>query len=414
MVKSESGNKTEPHPKRRKMKKLLYLVHRIPYPPNKGDKIRSFHFLKYLAQHYEVYLACFIDDRDDIQYIDAIKPYCKQSLFISLNPKLQKVKSLIGLLDHEALSLPYYRNPSLQAWVNTQIEDHKIELALVFSSPMAQYLEKHKSIRLIADFVDIDSDKWQQFALKKSWPENWIYRREAKLLFEFENKISGLFDHTVFVSAKEADLFKQFLPENAHRITYVNNGVDAAVFDPELNLSSPFLNHEQAIVFTGAMDYWPNVDAVVWFGQAVFPLLLALMPQLRFYIVGSKPTKSVIQLGLENPSIIVTGRVPDSRNYISHAVLIVAPLRIARGIQNKVLEAMAFAKPIVATSMAMEGIATENYQLDIGVADGAKEFASLCLNVLNSGMPSSRMNREFVKTEFSWQKSLQRLGDLMQ
>src|SRR5690606_10458823 len=174
------------------------------------------------------------------------------------HPKLGKIKSLSGFLRGEALSLPYYRNHALQAWVDKTIAEQSIERALIFSSPMAQYLQKHPALKLIADFVDVDSDKWQQYASSKTWPASWVYRREAQKLLSYETRIASQSKATLFVSEQEAKLFKQLAPSTADKITYVNNGVDTDFFDPALDYASPFTSNEEAIVFTGAMDYWAN------------------------------------------------------------------------------------------------------------------------------------------------------------
>lgn len=394
------------------MMKLLYLVHRIPYPPNKGDKIRSFHFLKALAEKNEVYLGTFIDDPDDKQYADALKPYCKDSFCVDLQPKLAKLKSLSGFLTGKALSLPYYRSAVLQAWVDQTIAEQNIQHALIFSSPMAQYLENQAKVSLVADFVDVDSDKWRQYAGSKTWPASWVYRREAQKLLDFETHIAGLAKFTLFVSEREAQLFKQLSPEVADKVSFVNNGVDTDFFDPALTFDSPFPETETAVVFTGAMDYWANVDAVVWFARQVLPLVKQQIPDARFYIVGSKPTAAVQQLAGNDAAVIVTGRVEDVRHYVAHASLVVAPLRIARGIQNKVLEAMAMAKPIVATSAAMEGI-PGNQSLQIAVADEPYEFASQVVNILQQPMAVVPEHRRYVQTDFSWQHNGERLCKLL-
>ena len=393
------------------MNKLLYLVHRIPYPPNKGDKIRSFNFLRALAADYEVYLGCFIDDPDDKHYIEALKPYCQECLCLEIQPKVQKIKSLSALATGKAMSLPYYYSRELQTWVDSLIAEQGIERALIFSSPMAQYLEKHAGLKRIADFVDIDSDKWQQYAAKKNWPAKWIYQRESGTLLEFERKIAALFDTTLFVSAQEAALFKTLAPAAAEKISFVENGVDTVFFDPGLTFQSPFRADELAIVFTGAMDYWANVDAVIWFAQQVFPIIRQQVPQARFYIVGSKPIKAVQLLAENDPAVIVTGRVEDIRDYLAFAHFVVAPLRIARGIQNKVLEALAFAKVVLATSMAMEGIQGEA-GLNVTVTDTPEQFAAESLSLLAQPQIQAMNNREYVQSSFSWHKSglqLQRL-----
>ncbi|OQW79244.1 MAG: sugar transferase [Proteobacteria bacterium ST_bin11] len=392
--------------------KLLYLVHRIPYPPNKGDKIRSFHFLQALAAEYRIFLGTFIDDPDDKQHIDALKPFCADTCCIDLDPKFGKIKSLVGLLSGEALSLPYYRNRELQEWVDKTTNEEGIERVMIFSSPMAQYVEKYTNLHWVADFVDVDSDKWQQYALSKRWPASWIYRREAEKLLAYEQHIAARADATIFVSEQEADLFKILAPESAAKISFVNNGVDTDRFDPNLSCEKPFPAEQQTIVFTGAMDYWANVDAVTWFAEQVFPAIKSRLPDVRFYIVGSKPAKEVLQLAEKEAAISVTGRVDDVRPYVAHADVVVAPLRIARGIQNKVLEAMAMAKPIVATSAAMEGI-PGGADLQVAIADAPEDFACQVLRFLEQSVESANVNRHYVESDFSWEQNGQRLCRLL-
>lgn len=394
------------------MKKLLYLVHRIPFPPNKGDKIRSFHFLKALAAEYEIYLGTFIDDPDDKAYVDSLKTYCKEVFCVDLQPKLAKLASLRGFVNNEALSLPYYRNQSLQDWVDNTIATQAIELALIFSSPMAQYLTQHSHVRLVADYVDVDSDKWLQYAKSKNWPASWVYRREAEKLLRYEQSAAERSAATLFVSAQEAGLFKQLSPSLVDKIDYVNNGVDIDFFDPSLSYQSPFASTEKAIVFTGAMDYWANVDAVVWFAQQVLPLIKVQKTDTRFYIVGSKPAKQVLQLADADGAVIVTGRVEDVRHYVSHAAVVVAPLRIARGIQNKVLEAMAMAKPVVVTSAAMEGIVM-NTNIQVSVTDEPGEFAKCVVNYLQAPGVSVPENRRYVQAEFGWEQNGKKLLEIL-
>lgn len=392
--------------------KLLYLVHRIPYPPNKGDKIRSFHFLQALAAEYQIFLGTFIDDPDDRRHVDALRTFCQDTCCIDLNPKLGKIKSLTGLLNGEALSLPYYRNRELREWVDKTISEQGIERVMIFSSPMAQYVEKRANLHWMADFVDVDSDKWRQYALSKNWPASWIYRREAEKLLAYERRIAARADATIFVSEQEAGLFKTLAPESAGKIGFVNNGVDIDRFDPELPYPTPFSAEQKAIVFTGAMDYWANVDAVKWFAEQVLPSINSRRPEVRFYIVGSKPAREVLQLAENDPAVIVTGRVEDVRPYVARADVVVAPLRIARGIQNKVLEAMAMAKPIVVTSAAMDGI-PGGADLQVMIADIAEEFADCVLRYLEQPGESAVVNRSYVKNDFSWVQNGQRLCRLL-
>lgn len=398
------------------MDNLLYLVHRIPYPPNKGDKIRSYNFLKHLVSQYHVHLGTFVDEPNDWQYTENLDAICAQTCYVKLDPFRAKIKSLTGLMTGDALSLPYYKSRTLQTWVNQTVKTHKIKKILVFSSAMAQFIEgflssdNNSGIDIVVDFVDVDSDKWRQYAEKKQGWERWVYRREAKFLFDYEQKIAQLAKASLFVSEQEAALFKTLAPALDGKTHHIYNGVDTDYFSSGQAPNSPFPdNGFNNLVFTGAMDYWANVDAVVWFAREVLPAVLKACPNTKFYIVGSKPTKDVEALASDQ--VIVTGSVPDVRPFVAHATVSVAPLRIARGIQNKVLEAMALSKYIVATSAAMEGIPYGSNELALSVTDDADQMAANIIGLLQNKptAAASAVNREFVKMTFSWGHSGTRL-----
>jgi sugar transferase (PEP-CTERM/EpsH1 system associated) len=390
---------------------LLFLVHRIPYPPNKGDKIRSYHLLRYLSGNYRVFLAAFIDDPNDWQYTDTVKQWCEATHFVKLTPLQAKLRGLKGLVTGEALTIPYYQDSAMAGWVRNRIANERIEHILVYSSSMAQYVldPEYEKIRRVIDFVDVDSDKWRQYAEKKTWPLNWIYSREAKRLLGYEKEIADSFHTSLFVSRQEAEHFKSLAPESATKIEYYRNGVDVDSFDPANTLSSPYeATEQQTLVFTGAMDYWPNEDAVAWFVEQVFPVIKQKWPHARFYIVGSKPSEKVSMLA-QNQDVFVTGRVTDVRPYLQHATAVVAPMRIARGIQNKVLEAMAMAKPVVVTSMGLEGIDAED-GTEVLIADDVPSYVDKLSMVFSGEKPDLGVNaRTKVCGDFSWEKSLFKL-----
>lgn len=395
------------------MEDLLLLIHRIPYPPNKGDKIRSYHLLKHLARDYRVHLATFVDDADDWQHVPTVEKMCASSHFASLNPTLARVRSLGALVKNRSLSLDYYRDAGMQRWVDQTVAAHKIERVLVFSSAMAQYADKYPNARRVVDFCDVDSDKWRQYADKKSWPMSWLYRHEARQLLSYERQVAREYDASLFVSAPEADLFRQLAPESDARIGFFSNGVDTDYFSPDAAGGSPFEAGERAIVFTGAMDYWPNVDAVQWFAQDVMPLLRARFPDLVFYIVGARPSPAVLELG-KQANIVVTGTVPDVRPYIAHARAAVAPLRIARGIQNKVLEAMAMAIPVVVSPQALEGIEAEPGR-ELVLAQDATGFADAVASLLaRQDNTMGLAARARVERKYSWPSNLACIGERLE
>lgn len=394
--------------------KLLYLCHRIPYPPNKGDKIRSFNLLKALSEQYEVHLGCFVDDDFDYQYIDKLADWCVDYKCRPQKKWRAKLKGLTAFLTGKPITLPYYADVQLQRWVDRTLAQYKIDKVFVFSSSMAQFVDDPKYVNLfrVIDFVDVDSDKWRQYADNHRGLMRWVYQREAKMLAQYEQQYCSRFDHSLFVSPDEASLFTKQVPaELAPKIKPLLNGVDTHFFDPNLadeptgyDLSKPY------IVFTGAMDYWANVDAVVWFSQNVWPQIRAIDPALQFFIVGGNPSHEVKQIS-QQPGIIVTGRVEDVRPFIHRSKFVVAPVRIARGIQNKVLEAMALNKMVVATAMAMEGInaPTSEYLCQ---TDDAAQFTDYCLQMLHQDA-SACHNRQWILDNFTWSATLEPLIPLL-
>jgi sugar transferase (PEP-CTERM/EpsH1 system associated) len=238
------------------------------------------------------------------------------------------------------------------------------------------------------------------------------YSREASALFSLERKVAASFDATLFVSDAEADLFRRLAPESANRVHGVANGVDIDYFDPRGDHADPFPAGIQPIVFTGAMDYWPNVDAVSWFAHDVMPRLIQF-DRLRFYIVGSNPSP-VVQALAADPRIVVTGRVEDVRPYLAHAALAVAPLRVARGIQNKVLEAMAMARPIVASPAALEGLGAAAARALVE-AQSPEDFAAAVQRLLtgDEGPALGAAAAACARESYGWPRSLARLDDLL-
>ena len=388
------------------MDELLYLVHRIPYPPNKGDKIRSYHLLKHLAQRFKVHVGAFIDDSNDWQYTEALAQMAGGEVkLLALNPRLATLKSAAGLLTGEPLTLPYYRDKRMQHWVDDLLARRPITRALVYSSSMAQYVMQHTRLHRVIDFVDIDSDKWRQYAEKKTWPMNWVYQREARTLFDYERRVTHAFAASAFVSEAEAALFKRLAPDCADKVFGFSNGVDTDYFSPSLTFSSPYPAGEQVLVFTGAMDYWANVDAVTWFARDIFPAVKRAHPEAAFYIVGTRPTSEVQALA-QHSGVTVTGAVADTRPYIAHAAMAVAPLRIARGIQNKILEAMAMAKPTVVTEQALEGIDAQAGR-DLLLASDSAAFSAQCIALLTQPNPAlGQAARNRVVTGYSWARHL--------
>lgn len=391
------------------MRNILYLVHRLPYPPNKGDKVRSYHLLKHLAARHRVFLGTFIDDPEDEAYVEKVSTFCAGMHIARLSPQVAKLCSLRGLLTNEALTLPYYRNPALQRWVDQILRDQQIDAVVIFSSAMAQYVQGIPNLRTLVDFVDVDSAKWSQYAPNHRWPLSWLYRREGERLLAYERDVARWASHAFFVTDNETALFCHSAPECAERVEAMCNGVDADFFAPDQALSSPYAPREVPLVFSGAMDYWPNVDAVSWFATDILPGLVQHRPDLRFYIVGRNPTPAV--QALAGKHVVVTGTVPDVRPYLQHAVIGVAPLRLARGIQNKVLEAMAMGLAVVA-SQECAGPIDAQAGRDFLTAGSIQEYLAQIEYLLADPEQAAAMGRaarERVLAHYSWDAHLAKI-----
>jgi sugar transferase (PEP-CTERM/EpsH1 system associated) len=381
---------------------LLFLAHRIPFPPNKGDKIRSFHLLRHLGASYDIHLGGFVDDADDWQYLDALRPYCASIHLLPLNPRRARLASLAGLLSGEALTLPYYRSRELARWAKALADAGTVTRGLAFSSAMAQFMPAGLARRVL-DMVDVDSDKWAQYAQTQRWPLSWLYAREGRKLADWEAQAARDFDATLLVSKDEAALLRRRVPQAQSKIGAFENGVDADYFSPARDYPNPYPSGVRGVVFTGAMDYWPNIDAVSWFADRIFPAIRAAVPAAQFSIVGSRPADAVLALARQ-PGVIATGSVPDVRPWLAHAACAVAPLRIARGVQNKVLEAMAMARPVVASAQAAEGIRAEAGR-DFILAQGEADFAHAVIAQLQTASNAAAA-RDCILENYDWARNL--------
>lgn len=272
---------------------------------------------------------------------------------------------------------------------------------------MAQYVlaQPPGTMCRVVDFVDVDSDKWAQYAEQQPWPQSWLYRRESRKLLDYEMRLAREFDAGLFVSHSEAELFRQLSPATASKIGHYNNGVNTDYFSPDPAYPNPFSSSSPTIVFTGAMDYWPNIDAVAWFSQEVLPELRKRFDDIAFCIVGSNPAEAVCRLG-SLPGVEVTGRVEDVRPYLQHAVAVVAPMRIARGVQNKVLEAMAMGKPVLVSSKGLEGI-TAGHGDQVLIADELDDYLAQLQQILaGEHAAMGERARAYVSSSFNWDENL--------
>jgi sugar transferase (PEP-CTERM/EpsH1 system associated) len=395
------------------MRDLIFIAHRIPYPPDKGEKIRGFNLLKHLSRSYRIHLGCLVDEPADMQHLSALREWCVDVAGFQIDKRRQKLKALATLRPGRPLMLDYYHHPGLQRWVRDSMARQHMDIVYIFTVAMAPYVEGLCRPGLILDAQDIDSEKWASYAGNAAWPMSAVWSREGRTLLAYERKAAMRCDHTLFVSQQECDRFLELAPETAGRVHVVEMGVDLDRFSPGQAFVSPFQTGGPHLVFTGNMDYWPNADAVQWFAADVFPVLRRRYPAIEFHVVGANPGRDVLRLA-GTPGVSVTGRVPDTRPYMRHADACVVPLRIARGIQNKVLEAMAMGCPVVASPQAFEGVRAVAGQ-DLLVADGAVETADRIVGVLGGAYPGLRdAARAAMVRGYAWPAILSRLDAILE
>jgi sugar transferase (PEP-CTERM/EpsH1 system associated) len=388
------------------MEDILLLVHRIPFPPDKGEKIRAYHLLRHLARTHRVHLGCFVDDPHDLQHTDALKELCATVFVVGIDRKVSLARGLAALALGSSLSQAYFRDSRMARWTSETMARVNPSSIFVFCSAMAQYaLPYAQSHRVIVDMVDVDSEKYRAYAESSKWPMKGLYLRESLALLRMERHTAKVAERSFFVSRAEADAFLAAAPEAKGKVGYFQNGVNYRHFDPALAFISPFAGQSSAIVFTGTMDYRPNIEAVEWFAKSCFPAIAQSHPSAQFWIVGANPSAGVNKLARE-PGIRVTGRVPDVRPYLAHAACIVAPLHIARGVQNKVLEAMAMARPVVATPAACEGLSAIPGR-DLVVAESPEQFHEAVCSVLTGKTADmGTMARRLIVNDYEWSKNL--------
>jgi sugar transferase (PEP-CTERM/EpsH1 system associated) len=303
----------------------------------------------------------------------------------------------------------------LAGWVRRVLHEVKPDVIFVSSSNMAPYVLTTRGCERVClvDLVDVDSEKWRAYAETGSFPMRWLHRREWRRVADLESRIARECDWSTFVSDAEAELFASLHPHEAGKIRAVSNAVDHTYFDPQLRFEAPFDTGRLNFVFTGTMDYPPNVDAVTWFAEAILPIIRRSAPGAAFHVVGSSPSAAVQAL-VGTDGVFVTGRVPDVRPYLAHASAGVAPMRIARGIQNKVLEAMAMARPTVVTTDALTGIAAIPGR-EVLLADTAETFAAACLEAAEPGSGAiGEAARRRVLSDYVWAERLRGFDPLLE
>ena len=393
------------------MARILFLAHRVPFPPNKGDKIRAFHELKHLARRHDIWLGAPADDAADLAHLQEATGKFRGAYFGHIGLWRTGLNLAAAGLKGAPLSVGRFYHPGLMRWCRRILNEVEPDLAFVFSSAAAQFVQGHRrgKTRLVTDFVDADAEKWRAYEAASHGLKRVLYGAEFRRLVRYETGIAAASSANIFVSETERNIFARLVPKAAH-LHVVPNGVDTDFFQPRAEFGAV---ESGRIVFSGTMDYRPNIEAVSWFADEVLPLIRERHADAHLAIVGAKPAPAVLALA-RRAGVTVTGSVPDMRPWLQQARVIVAPLKIARGIQNKVLEGMAMARPVVTSPEALDGIMAEPGR-DLLAARNAREFADQVAAVLAGTAPENLGTnaRAAVIEHHSWTHHLDSLDELI-
>lgn len=392
---------------------ILFLAHRLPFPPDRGDKIRSHHVLKALAEIAPVHVGCFIDQHADLAHsgelVRLAASYC-----IARRSKPLTLAGIEAIVRDEPVSLTAFGSGELALWVRKLVASGRIGAIYVFSGQMGQFVPHDWVGRLIVDLVDVDSAKYEAYGEEAHFPKSWLNTREGKLLSRLEGELAERADHTLLVSVAEAELLRSRIGD-VGSVSAMGNGIDAEFFAPEGVVPAEEMAGEGPhFVFTGQMDYAPNIAAAQRMARDILPEIRRFHPEAQFHIVGRAPTGTLRAMDGRR-GVRVHGEVADMRPFLAAADVVVAPLTIARGVQNKVLEAMAMARPVLLSPEAATGITVEDEkQLVIARDDG--EFIAKALDLVSEKNVSAAIGaaaRDFVLQSQSWSAMLARLPQLL-
>ena len=385
--------------------KVLFLSQRVPYPPNRGDKITTWRLLERMARTHEVTVVAFAHDEADHEGARLLAEKGFEVHAVPLAMGRAKLRSIPLLLTRRPLTLGVFDSPQMRDLVARLAPG--LDAAYAYSSSMGAFLAPLE-LPWVMHFAELDSDKWRQYADRHRWPMSAVYRREWRLLEGYERELASASRQNIFCTPLEEEIFQRTLPGLPSLV--LRNGVDLEQFAPR-----PLEAEEGHLVFTGVMDYYPNVDGCVHFVREVLPRVRAEFPSARFSIVGSRPTREVERLG-EAEGVTVTGFVDSTADWMARAAIAVAPLRVARGIQNKVLEAMAMGLPVVGTTSATQGVAAVHGRHYL-VADRPEEQAHAIRGLLRDAASRQRLGaaaRRFVEQHHDWEQALAPLDPLLE
>lgn len=388
--------------------RILFLSQRVPYPPNRGDRITTYHEIRILARSHHVHVAALADSEEEAAGVEALREIC-ETVDVAILPHWRSKVQAAGLaLSPLPLTLPYYFSPELAAKVAFRLATVKFDLIHAYSSSTAQYVDWASHLPRVMQFADLDSIKWREMYEMNRWPKSWVYGAEAVRLLWYERSIARRYQRCLVVTEEERQEMMKLIP-SAHSAVAAN-GVDVDFFAPP---DEPDPDPDN-LVFVGVMDYYPNEEGAEFFCHEVLPKVRERRPNCTFTIVGARPSERVLALG-ELPGVTVTGPVDDIRPYMASAALAVVPLRLARGVQNKVLEAMSMGMAVVTTTAAFRGIEGVGDGEHALVSDEPQPFADHVVELLEHPERRAEMgaaSRQIMLDNYSWEAQVGKLESL--
>jgi sugar transferase (PEP-CTERM/EpsH1 system associated) len=389
--------------------RILYVCHRFPYPPKRGGTIRPFNMVKHLHQSGHEVVVCSLTRSPQLtRDAQGIAPFCTEFHLAEVDNRVQALRMVATLPTPWTASASFFHSSRLQRTINRLLREQKFDLIFVHCSSVAHYVDRVQGIPKILDFGDMDSQKWLEYVQHKPVPLSWGYWWEGRRVLADEKRLARRFDLCTATTRAERETLDGY--QTGTPSEWFPNGVDSSYFAPASEPYDPDL-----IAFVGRMDYFPNQQCMLDFCRNVLPLIKARRPSVKLAIVGADPSPAIRQLG-EIDGVTVTGSVPDVRPHVTRAALTVAPLRIARGTQNKILEAMAMGVPVVCSRIASGGVDAVAGE-HLLTADTPDEVAQAILQVL--GDPAqrerlSRAGRERVLSHHAWPSSMRRLDAIIE
>jgi sugar transferase (PEP-CTERM/EpsH1 system associated) len=387
--------------------RIFFICLRVPFPPDRGDKIATFNAIRHLSAQHEVHVFCLGDGARDLDNIAGLSDYTNSVTAVPVGGMTIKLRALKALIMGRPLSVAALDEPKLHAAIQRKFAELRPDLVFVYSCNVAQFAEHFPHVPRIIQFGDLDSLKWRQYAERSRIPLKWIYAIEENRLLAYERLVARSFSQALVHTEIERRDFRRLVP--GVPVALVGNGVDLDYFRPTASAKQP-----ASIVFTGVMDYRPNVDAVVWFCNDILPLVRAEVANANFTICGSRPVRAVRRLA-KLGGVTATGWVADTRPYLDRAEVFVAPLRIARGVQNKLLEALAMGLPCVASAAAWRGTQIANGE-GILATDDPRQFAKYVIRLLLDAewrAEVGRRARAVAEADYRWEVQMAHLDQVI-